>query len=163
MAIETRAAQAALDDLIDRVTRATSAAVVEGAALIEREAKGNAPVDTGTLWRSIDIEGPRRTGVARYSADVGPTVVYGRIRELGGDIYPSTQRTFVGWGVDRRGRPYKIYRGGLLRWFDPTGHPIFASHVHQAGRPYLKPATEAVRLRFRGIAARHWGSAIRGI
>jgi phage gpG-like protein len=40
-------------------------------------------VVTGTLMRSITVEGP--TGVAgTYRSQVGPTVIYGRIHELGG-------------------------------------------------------------------------------
>lgn len=39
---------------------------------------------TGTLRRSIHVEGPIRVGVGTWQAGIGPTVVYGRIQELGG-------------------------------------------------------------------------------
>ena len=49
------------------------------------EPPGNPPsVITGTLRRSIKTEGPRRIGFGSYEAQVGPTVVYARVQELGG-------------------------------------------------------------------------------
>lgn len=42
-------------------------------------------VITGTLRRSYRTEGPERVGFGKYTAVVGPTVVYARIQELGGD------------------------------------------------------------------------------
>lgn len=40
---------------------------------------------TGTLARSEQVEGPEEIGFGHYVAAVGPTVVYGRIQELGGE------------------------------------------------------------------------------
>lgn len=38
----------------------------------------------GTLARSEAVEGPEEVGFGHYVAAVGPTVIYGRIQELGG-------------------------------------------------------------------------------
>lgn len=140
MPVDAGAAEAALDLLIQRIAEATEQAVADGAALVEAAAKRNAPVRTGTLRRSIAVEGPIPVGLAVYSARVGPTVIYGRIRELGGHIYPVNVR--------------------FLRWYGADGRPVFARHVYQHGRPYLKPAVSASRRRFRAIAVRRWAEAI---
>jgi phage gpG-like protein len=39
---------------------------------------------TGTLRRSVQVEGPTPTGPTSWMGQVGPTAVYGRIQELGG-------------------------------------------------------------------------------
>lgn len=139
MPVDVTAAVAALTKLGDAIDAATRNAVFEGAARVDAAAKGNAPVLTGSLRRSIDIEGPTRVGLASYRARVGPTMIYGRIRELGGDIYPKQAR--------------------ILRWWDKAGNKVFAMHSHQVPRPYLKPAVEIVD--FRRICEEHWGNAIR--
>jgi hypothetical protein len=65
-------------------------------------------------------------------AVVGPTAIYGRIREKGGDIYPRRKK--------------------FLSWIDPdSGERIFARHVHQEGKPYLAPALAKNRGRIEAI------------
>ena len=55
--------------------------------------------------------------------DIGPTVVYGRIQELGGTIKP--------------------VRAKMLSWIDlDTGKRIFAKKVYIPPRPYLRPAVD---------------------
>lgn len=53
-------------------------------------------------------------------AAVGPTVVYGRIHELGGEIVPVTAK--------------------FLSWVNDAGERIFAKKVIMPARPYLRPA-----------------------
>jgi len=57
----------------------------------------------------------------RATVNVGPTVIYGRIQELGGIILP-------------------IY-AKMLSWVD-NGKRIFANRVQIPARPYLRPAVD---------------------
>ena len=59
-----------------------------------------------------------------YAGRVGPTVIYGRQRELGGDIYP-------------------VHAKALHFW--KFGEEIYTRHVYQHPEPYMRPAeTEAI-------------------
>lgn len=93
---------------------------------IERQAKMNATINpkvrTGRLRSSIVVKGPQGGG-GKWSGEVGPTVIYGRIQELGGTIFPK--------------------RAKFLHWVDASGDH-FARHVTLPARPYLKPAAEMV-------------------
>lgn len=91
----------ALDDIVARANVATRAAVAEAAHLIEAEAKKRAPVETGTLRRSIRVEGPKAESLAVYSARIGPTVIYGRRIELGFRGSDSLGRVY-----NQAGQPY---------------------------------------------------------
>lgn len=116
--------RAALDHKFEQVDKATWRAVREGLHIVERSTKkilrththpvgtpttsppGEPPaLVTGTLMRSVKSTRPRR-GKAAYSVegDVGPTVEYARIQELGGDI----ERAFgvPGLRVSLPARPY---------------------------------------------------------
>lgn len=142
------AALAAIDKLIARLDKETAKGVAEGMLRLEASAKGLAPIGPshgggwpGDLRRSIESEGPTPLGFARYVGRVGPTVVYGRIRELGGDIRP--------------------VRAPRLRWRDDSGVWRSAMFVHQDGQPYMFPATELLRRDFERIMSRHWSAAIR--
>jgi len=90
---------AALEAMDARVDAATGTAVRDGALIIQRQAQTNASgrpgprVITGTLRRSIRVDGPHRIGTA-WEARVGPTVVYGRRVELGFDGTDSLGRTY---------------------------------------------------------------------
>ena len=46
-----------------------------------------APKPPGRLASSIIMQGPYGSGVGRYRAGVGPTAVYGKQREFGGEIH----------------------------------------------------------------------------
>ena len=60
------------------------------------EPPGNPPsVITGTLRRSVVIEGPIRKGFGSYEAQVGPTVVYARVQELGGGPHDLPSRPYL--------------------------------------------------------------------
>lgn len=94
----------ALEELVARASAASRAAVTTGGHVLEAEAKrllgltshargtqtpsepGQPPsVITGTLRRSIKVTTPESTGATGWTISVGPTVIYGRIQELGGD------------------------------------------------------------------------------
>lgn len=80
--------EAAITAIVSAAEKATGDAVAEAAHLVEAKAKSNASgrpgpnVVTGTLRRSIYVEGPKSVGMG-YSAKVGPSVIYARRIELG--------------------------------------------------------------------------------
>lgn len=101
--IGVREFNAAMDVLVGKVELASRTATTVAAAELEREAKsllgqqshppgtrtpskaGEPPaLVTGTLRRSIHTSGPTKDHLGRWTAVVGPTVIYGRIQELGG-------------------------------------------------------------------------------
>lgn len=95
--------QDALRAMAARIQAATPVAVATATALVEERARANlsrtshrrgtptpsAPGEppaliTGALRGSFDILGPTETGAATWRAVLGPTAVYARIQELGG-------------------------------------------------------------------------------
>lgn len=102
-------------------------AVLAGGHVIEAHAKINAnrvfsSRATNTLAGSIQTVLADHSDTKAY-CNVGPTVVYGRIQELGGWIYPVLKK--------------------LLSWIDPgTGKRVFAKKVHIPAKPYLRPAAD---------------------
>ena len=107
---------AALRARVERVRAATPAALGRAALVVEGRAKlllsttshppgtptpsapGEPPsLITGSLRRSITVDGPDRRGANRWEARVGPTIIYGRIQELGGT---------AGRGAHLPARPY---------------------------------------------------------
>ena len=114
--VGVREFQGALDAAIARKAVAARTAVAAGAHEIETEAKtlltesshpkgtptpsmpGRPPsLVTGTLRRSIQVQGPTSIGTHTFQASIGPTAVYGRIQELGG---------VAGRGARLPARPY---------------------------------------------------------
>lgn len=96
---ELKAALDRLDPKIDKaVERAIAIASLEVEAAIKAQFRQSHPagtetpsspgsppaVVTGTLRRSITTRPPVRLGFGSYRAEVGPTVVYSRVQELGG-------------------------------------------------------------------------------
>lgn len=83
------------DLLAGRIDRATRDIASDALKLFQLAGMKEAPVGTpgnttnppGDLSRSIDVDGPSG-GSGVYTGQVGPTTIYGRQRELGGDIYP---------------------------------------------------------------------------
>jgi phage gpG-like protein len=63
-----------------------------------------------------------KTTSTEAEADVGPTVIYGRIQELGGIIKPVFAQ--------------------MLHWINDAGEDVFANVVHIPPRPYLRPALD---------------------
>jgi len=141
---------AAIDALIASVIEATAKATMDGAMLVKSLAQAEAPHKTGRLAGSIDVTGPGPTGSASFEALVGPTVVYGRLRELGG---------WIPGGASPQPKPPG--KRDWLHWVDEAGNGHFSKLVYQTGRPYLKPAVEGAELRFRSILANRVGDAIR--
>ena len=83
---------------------------------------------SGTLAHSIIVKGNQD----KLQAVVGPTIIYGRIHELGGVIRPRRKR--------------------LLSWIDPdTGERVFAKKVTIPKRPYLAPAADVSRPQVKAI------------
>lgn len=98
----------ALDGLGERVEAATPGGLTKAAHHVEAMVKlelsrtshprgtptpsppGSPPsLISGALRRSIQVEGPRPTGGGRWTAQIGPTIIYGRIQELGGGHLPA--------------------------------------------------------------------------
>lgn len=141
---------AAVERLRARLHEATDHAVDDGLALIQRGAQQNlthfthppgtptpsAPGDppaliSGALRRSIKA---RRTkhGPVQYEGGVGPTIVYGRIQELGGRL-----------GVNPR-------------------HGMWRTPGFLPPRPYLRPAAFNAAPKIRKLFADAWSAAIKG-
>jgi len=105
-----------------RQNAATGTGLGKAAHLLERNIKadlsvtthalgeptGSAPGDapalvSGDLRRSVQVDGPTSAGGSTWEASVGPTVVYSRIQELGGDTGHATlpARPYVGPALER--------------------------------------------------------------
>ena len=101
-------------------------AVTAGAIVIEANAKINvlrtfSSKMFGALANSIQIYISKATRT-EAEAEIGPTVIYGRIQELGGII--------------------TAIRAKMLSWVSDTGERIFAHLVQIPARPYLRPAVD---------------------
>lgn len=154
MPIETEAAIAALDAMTSRVRSATVKAVVDSAVVVQRLAVINAPVVDGELRRSIKITGPQVAGRDRWAAYVGPTVVYGRQRELGGHLYPK-RVAWMRW-LDTAWKYPPLHR------FPKSPDWAYSQHVYQKPEPYLKPAVEQALPMIRQRFANRVSAAMRG-
>ena len=143
MAVDAKDAIAALDQLITDLEHATKAGVGEGADMLQGIIRENAPHLSGELATSVAVTGPYPV-VGGYIAKVGPTLIYGRIRELGGRI-PGSKTVMT--------HPY-------LRWFQ-DGKPIFAKSVHQRGSRYVLRSYEIYKPQHRNVLMRHWANAMR--
>lgn len=112
-------------DRVQLKAGAMKRAVMAGGQVIEAYAKINtthvfSSRATQSLAGSIQtvITKERKT---RTEAATGPTVIYGRIQELGGWIKPVTAK--------------------MLHWVE-EGVDIFAKAVYIPPRPYLRPAAD---------------------
>jgi len=95
--------------------------VIEGNAKINVEKTFSSKATGGAgLGGSIQTVVSKATDT-RAEVDVGPTVIYGRIHELGGIILPVHAK--------------------MLSWVD-NGKRIFAKRVQIPARPYLRPAVD---------------------
>lgn len=134
---EQRASSEAWDELGRKVKEATKTATGLTLHQMEREAKLNAMAafhGKGRLAGSIEVRGPADGGEGIYTGEVGPTVRYGRIQELGGPIFP-------------HGHPFLAFFWdeapvGMRRL--PDGR-VLARRVVIKKHPYLKPAVDTVR------------------
>lgn len=149
MNVDITATLAGLDDLEERLDDATRQATADAAHLFQASGMAHAPVGAfgnttnmpGDLRRSIRVDGPHQVGEHTWEAEVGPTTVYGRQRELGGDIYPQTAR--------------------MLR-FERFGEVVFTRHVYQMPHPYMKPAYEDQRPNVEAVVLADIAAAIEG-
>jgi len=114
------------------VRKAVTGAMLEKAALAGGHViEANAKINVEKTFSSKSTGGAGLGGSiqtvlsekkpTRASVDVGPTVIYGRIQELGGIVLPVTAK--------------------LLSWVD-DGVRIFAKRVQIPARPYMRPAVD---------------------
>lgn len=156
---------AGLDALEQRVADATRQIVADAAHLIQADSMGFAPVGVvgnstnmpGDLRRSIDVEGPVG-GDAVWMARVGPTVVYGRQRELGGPIYPqhATALAFTKFGTRLVIGP-EVHPGA----WDNTVY-LRRPGVYQHARPYMRPGRAAALPEIEAVASERIAVAVEG-
>jgi hypothetical protein len=152
---------AGLDALAKRVEEATRQIVADVAHILQAQSMKNAPVGVtgnstnapGDLARSIDVEGPFG-GDGVYTARVGPTVTtaypgpggrvynYGRQREFGGEIRPTT--------------------GGLLV-FSKFGSVYRTPSVFQRGSFYLTRARAMAGADIDAVIAIRLSEAVTGV
>lgn len=91
----------AVDGLIAKGAAAVGTFVAVGGHMIEAAAKARAPVDTGTLRRSIGVWSITSDGLGVWSSRTYPTTVYARRVELGFHGTDSLGRHF-----DQGAQPY---------------------------------------------------------
>lgn len=109
-----------------------------GALRVEASAKKGAPVAKGALRASIHTTFEE----GGFRARIGPSVIYGRIRELGGVIVPKVKK----W----------------LRFRTKAGKWVTTKRVVQKGKPYMGPALlQNVDAIVRDITNEIW-KAVRG-
>lgn len=81
--------EGSVDALIVRMMVATNTGLTEAGHVVEARTKMNASgrpgpnVVSGTLRRSIHVEGPSNYGTDGRKVEIGPSVIYGRRVELG--------------------------------------------------------------------------------
>ena len=81
---------------------------------------------TGALEQSIHSRRGARTAYTA-EASTGPYIIYGRIQELGGDIFPRHAK-WLHW------RNFNPRTGTITDWY--------SKHVEIPKRPYLEPAAD---------------------
>lgn len=139
-------AVAALDALGVRIDGATAKGVQDGSLIVQRQARLNATVDpqvrTGALRRSITTDGPTPTGPHSFKARTYPTIVYGRIIELGGVITVKRAEWLT----------FQWAPGQWARKKSVTIHP----------HPYLAPALAESQAAFLAAIKSRWADAIGG-
>ena len=107
---------------------------------------------SGDLRRSVRASDVTRTGY-RFHVRVGATMIYARIQQMGGDIYPHHMARSWGGEFNFAGRP------GMLSWMS-GGKRIYARHAHLPARPYL-PGAEMSATLARDALVRRWSEALR--
>ncbi|MEU8968169.1 hypothetical protein AB0D11_02640 [Streptomyces monashensis] len=81
----TRSATAKASHLVDAEIKQTLGTTSHQRGTPTPSSPGEPPsLVTGTLRRSITVDGPHPLGLGLWDAQIGPTAVYGRIQELGG-------------------------------------------------------------------------------
>ena len=124
--------------------KAIMASVNKAAHTVQARAKVNvhAKLNTtglskGTLARSVTV----LSHPSRLEAEIGPSVIYGRIHELGGVIKP--KKGLFLWFRLPGAQAISIGKGGKVKGGAVTaGHLIRVKEVTIPARPYLGPALQ---------------------
>lgn len=141
------------DKAIQQGLRRAAMRVVREAKINVKQKLNTTGTSRGTLGRSITAIFP-----SKYVAHVGPSVIYGRIHELGGVIRPVNARMLAIPIGDRTGSAREhddltfIGSGNKGCLVDSGGKPQFAlvSSVTIPARPYLAPALEKSKTKIAG-------------
>ena len=148
MPIDVRATQAALDEMLSTLPQATARVSREMGEQVRGAAMHELKDPIGPLAESMLVTGPDLVGSYEYRTRTGPTLVYGRQRELGGPINPVNGSVLTAH-----------YRApGYWTW---EGADVFTDHVFQTGQHYLKRGVEISLPRLRMIAERVWFNWLR--
>jgi hypothetical protein len=154
MAIDDADAQRALDRLIAIAAPASARVSEEMAREVQGAARANLKDPIGPLAESILMSGPDIIETSAYRTRVGPTLEYGRQRELGGHIYPKERDVLT---AAHRAPGYWMwdYDDGLGE------RNVFTHEVFQVGQHYLKRGVEISMPQLLRIATRIWAEAMR--
>jgi phage gpG-like protein len=125
----TRRATATASHLVERQIKLTLSTSSHARGTPTPSAPGEPPsLVTGTLRRSITVKGPHPFGLGRWESHIGPTVIYGRIQELGGvtgrggsTVLPA--RPYVQPSFDRL-----VATGALTRIYHSAWRAAIARH-----------------------------------
>lgn len=163
---EVAATVAAMEALKARVSAATRQSVADALHLFQAAGMAHAPVGVsgnstnapGDLRRSIIVDGPAPVGAGVWEGQVGPTVVYGRQRELGGAIVPKTASAlrFTKFGTTFVVGP-TVIPGGF-------GNIVYSNRpgVYQHPRPYMLPGYMEVKPELPAMVDANIAAAIGG-
>ena len=175
------AAKAALDAIRARVYAAAPGVVRDGSLLLQAQQRENAThrpgpmVRTGALWRGILTNDIVQTGSSSWTGGTKATVIYSRIQERGGTIYPKPGDILV-HRVSSKGKAYVQRLPRMLVWTDgprPVGGAAWraaqkaglvhrARHVTLPARPYFAPGIIQTAPKYEALAAARFGAAIIG-
>lgn len=152
---DTGATIAALDELIVRARKAAPQIALGGALLGQKWARAYATIGhpshlqvrTGELRASIRAHAPFEHGVDVWESRTYPTVIYARIQELGGNVYPKRAR-YLHW----IGQPQ----------FGDAPGPQYRKHVYIPRRPYLAPGRRAAIVPYGVLARQRMKTALEG-
>jgi hypothetical protein len=154
MPIDVRATQDGIDRLIAALPASAAHVSSEMASEAQRATRANLTDPLGPLAESVLPEGPDQIGTFSYRTRLGPTLVYGRQRELGGSIEPVTQTYLT---ASNRAPGYWMWDYGHGRGLEE----VFALNVFQEGQHYLKRGVEQSIPAFMSLARRVWGELMR--
>lgn len=166
MANDVSATIAGLERLKERVNEATRQSVADVLHLFQAAGMGHAPVGVtgnstnmpGDLRRSILVDGPHAMGDDTWEGKVGPTVVYGRQRELGGPIEPKVAKALA---FTKFGTRFVIGPGVYPHVGANTVY-LRRSGVYQHGAHYMLKGYEEVLPSVEDVVDAQIAEAIRG-
>lgn len=131
------------------VEHATAEGVRRGITIVQEAAQANTLTVfrqwTGALSESIIVDGPMQIGASSYRARTYPTIVYGRIQELGGTILPHNPSGRLWWEGIRSDGSFGL---------------ISAKEITLPPRPYLTPALETSIPAMRDAISGAWEQAL---